>query len=376
MKLRHSFLILFIIVFTPNLIFAQSKSNGEINKKIDNLVKNIVQSYKTLQNAKYRNTIAILDFDEKSKIAKEKMLGFGTSELLITRLSETGIFNIVDRKNLDKSLKEISLGMTGLLDENTIAQAGKMLGADIIVVGSISELGNYFNLNVRLIEVETGKILTSTVEEIEKWLLIKTTENFRPAKYRITVSGTLHLWNSDFNYPGGFISLGYNRELNKYLFFDCELGYGSQLQVDVSESAIYSDEYNHYPISQHSFRSASEGIFIIAGKLNYWLLKAKNIGFSSFTGIALINIGYRYSAWSDVNGEISRKDNNNFINIPLGISLNLYHQKMISFQIDAGYLYSITKYEKDFPVSNVAQPSKITASTSGIIFSLKTKMYF
>ena len=58
--------------------------------------------------------------------------------------------------------------MTGLIDEKSAAKAGNLLGADIIVIGSVSELGNYYNLNVRLIEIETGK--SDVIGNIEKYL--------------------------------------------------------------------------------------------------------------------------------------------------------------------------------------------------------------
>ncbi len=242
--MKKIILVFLIYTITANISIAQSKSKGEVNKKIDKLVEKIIDSYKKLENAKYRNTIAVLDFEEKSKVANEKMIGFASSELLTTRLSETGLFNIVERKRLKKIIKEIQMGMTGLVDEETAAQAGKIVGADIMVIGSITELGNFFNLNVRLIEVETSEILTSTVEEIEKWLLISVSKTFLPSKHSLSI-GSINLFASN-NIDGGMLlatfNYAYQIDFNKALKVLFGIAYdGTQLVPQNEGGYPYGD---------------------------------------------------------------------------------------------------------------------------------------
>jgi TolB-like protein len=180
---KQCFFILLLFLLSITSSFAQSKSNDEVNEKVNEIVLQIFSAYKKLESAKYRNRVAVLDFEEKSGEAKERKIGFAVSELLSTRLFQTGRFRMVERKQLAKALEEIALGMTGIVDENSAQEAGRMLGADMIVVGSVSEFGNLFNINVRLLETETGAVLTASAIQIEKPLLIKTTEQLLSEQY-------------------------------------------------------------------------------------------------------------------------------------------------------------------------------------------------
>ncbi|HPR38373.1 MAG TPA: CsgG/HfaB family protein [Spirochaetota bacterium] len=59
---------------------------------------------------------------------------------LITDLTKTNRFIVVERKRLDKIIKEHELGMTGLLKQNDAIRIGNMLQAEYIVLVSITQL--------------------------------------------------------------------------------------------------------------------------------------------------------------------------------------------------------------------------------------------
>jgi len=364
MKNKLQMLIILSFIFYTNLAVSQSKSKGEINKKIDILVNKIIESYQKLENAKYRNTIAIMDFEEKSKQAKGKLLGYGASELLTTRLSEIGIFNIVERKKIETLIDEISLGMTGLMNEETAAQAGKMVGADIIIIGNVSEMGNFFNLNVRLIEVESSTILVSTLVEIEKWLLISSADFIRPPKYRI---GLALSWVSEV---GSFVLIEYSRNLNEKIFYDINLGIGW--------SNLKNEEIT---IAEHII--SGEKLLSLTNHINYNLINFKNISVSSFLGLSLTQLKYNYS-WgfytsADYFDKGSNSDKMIYLTIPFGISLNLYRLKDVAFKLDIGYNFSLNSLEKEFsnhPAPKYYIPPKLQVNLNGFILSGTIRMHF
>ena len=88
-------------------------------------------------------------------------------------LVSTGMFNMVERTRLDALIDEMQLGMTGLVDVGSAAKIGKLLGAQYIVLGSVTGLStktktNSFSGNsyqviahvyVRMVEVETGRVV-------------------------------------------------------------------------------------------------------------------------------------------------------------------------------------------------------------------------
>ena len=74
-----------------------------------------------------------------------------------------GKTTVVDRQNIQAILEENQFQLSGFTDESTAVEVGRLLGADIIVIGSISKVGEMFYLNIKLIEVETAKILGSSI---------------------------------------------------------------------------------------------------------------------------------------------------------------------------------------------------------------------
>ncbi len=62
--------------------------------------------------------------------------GSALSDRLVQKLSESGRYEVVDRKKSDALMKEHSLNITGAVDEQTAAKIGGLLGADALIFGS------------------------------------------------------------------------------------------------------------------------------------------------------------------------------------------------------------------------------------------------
>ncbi len=98
-------------------------------------------------------TIAILDF--KSLLADED-LGVAVAEILKTELAGFGEYAIIERGMLEQILEEQALQLSGAVDTNTAVTVGKLVGASVVVTGSIVKTGDMYTINSRFIEVETG----------------------------------------------------------------------------------------------------------------------------------------------------------------------------------------------------------------------------
>ena len=61
--------------------------------------------------------------------------GQAVSELLSEQLFSSGKFDILDRSNLERIMKEHNLNMSGIIDEKTAATMGKFVGASVMVFG-------------------------------------------------------------------------------------------------------------------------------------------------------------------------------------------------------------------------------------------------
>lgn len=125
--------------------------------------------------AKSKSTIVVMDFQNKSKIGGF-VLGSGASDMLTTALVKTRKFDVIERDKLKSLLKEQQLGESGLVDSSRASKLGKLLGAQYVVVGSITEYGMSKQsggvagisgsktiyrtaVDVRIIDTTTGKII-------------------------------------------------------------------------------------------------------------------------------------------------------------------------------------------------------------------------
>ena len=65
--------------------------------------------------------------------------GGGLSTMLTNALVESECFRVVERERLNEVMQEQSLGLTGAGDQNNFAQVGKLTGAQLLVMGTVTE---------------------------------------------------------------------------------------------------------------------------------------------------------------------------------------------------------------------------------------------
>lgn len=140
-----------------------------LDQYMGELIKQIIETAET-DSVK---TLAVIPFEDISRAAKSSNIGRTVTEYLHGRLSENKNLNIVERSMIDRVLQELNLNMTGLIDAENAKQAGKLISADAIICGTVTEIGMYFDINLRIIDVEEGKILSSAIAEIKKDVFIE-----------------------------------------------------------------------------------------------------------------------------------------------------------------------------------------------------------
>ena len=138
------------------------KKEVSLESQMNELVNQIVSSL--AQNDKSK--IAVMDFVNMN--GQTTKLGRYMSEELTTRLYRTGQFEVIERNLLDKVVEEQKISLSGMIDESTAAELGKVLGVDAIASGTITDLGTSVKVNARLISAETGKLFSVASVEIPK----------------------------------------------------------------------------------------------------------------------------------------------------------------------------------------------------------------
>ncbi len=136
-------------------------------------------------SAQLKKRIAISRFEDRSGTGWHG-LGAGVADMLATALVKSGKFAVIERQELDKLVEEQKLGESGLVTPQTAPKVGQLLGAELFVVGAVTEcgtkesnIGGGFSVfggglktkkartvvDIRLINTSTGEIIASESEE-------------------------------------------------------------------------------------------------------------------------------------------------------------------------------------------------------------------
>ena len=124
--------------------------------------------------------IANRDFDKAGKATIIIIADFATVEGKITRFSRyiadkltpyfarSKNFSVLERALIDKVIQEHKFQASPFVDEDSTQEFGKLLGAETIVTGTISELGNAYYINTKAVDVTKGNILASLDVEVKR----------------------------------------------------------------------------------------------------------------------------------------------------------------------------------------------------------------
>ena len=103
--------------------------------------------------------IAVVEFTDLD--GKESRMGKLLTERLITRLVDSKEVEVIERSQLNKVLEELKLSLSGVVDSASAQKIGQVLGVEAIVSGTIVDLKDKWEVNARMINTETGAILSA-----------------------------------------------------------------------------------------------------------------------------------------------------------------------------------------------------------------------
>lgn len=131
-------------------------------------------------HAQARPRIAVMNFQNNSQWSWwGDQLGGAAADEIITQLVKGNKFSVIERQQLQAILQEQHLGQSGLTNPATAAKVGQLLGAQLIMTGSITQfsiertqlgvrgIGGAYSkaeskLDVRVIDTSTGEILLAS----------------------------------------------------------------------------------------------------------------------------------------------------------------------------------------------------------------------
>ena len=116
-----------------------------------------------------RGSVTVMDFENFSPLNTARM---DLSELLtvkaIETIEEAGRYDVIGRQRLAMVLAELNLGTSGFVDRQTRLKLGAITGARLMVFGSYQVIENQLRLDVRLVDVESGRVINAVSHVAEE----------------------------------------------------------------------------------------------------------------------------------------------------------------------------------------------------------------
>jgi hypothetical protein len=140
------------------------------------------QAGKSINISVPKKTLAIVDFEVIK--GTEREVGRVTLEGLTSALIDSGQFTVLERTKLKAVMNELELSLSGLAKYSPDQVSGKLLIADLILTGTLSESMGEWDINLRMVNVRTGQAMSAITMK---------TALFKPSELRDTGP-----WNEDF----------------------------------------------------------------------------------------------------------------------------------------------------------------------------------
>jgi curli biogenesis system outer membrane secretion channel CsgG len=89
-----------------------------------------------------KKIVCVMDLEDKSSHSHTwQNVGTGIADMMVTALSDTKKYTLIERDKLDKVLDEQKLGASGAVTAQTAAKIGRLLGAQYIITGAVTQFG-------------------------------------------------------------------------------------------------------------------------------------------------------------------------------------------------------------------------------------------
>ncbi len=201
-------------------------------------------------------TIAVLELDAEGVTASGARV---ISQRLRSELFQTGQFMVLERDKMHDVLQEQGFQKSGCITNECAVEIGKLIGVQQMLAGSIGKIGKLYTLNVRIIDVESGRVVKTAVDDclcpIEE---ILTTSTFEIVK-QLAGSGPakrndVRSYEITENFSRFYIS-----PLIAHGFTDAtQFGFGTRLSHQ-SESGLVIGAMYIYHIGTDVFKDVSYG---------------------------------------------------------------------------------------------------------------------
>jgi TolB-like protein len=131
--------------------------------RLTTIVATLLASAALLHAATDVLTVAVFDFESKDDAATHQ-LGPQIATMINATLSAEPKINTVERAELQKTLGEQELGLSGTVSPDTAAKVGQLTGAKVLVTGRAFKLDQKLIIVAKIISAETSRVYGEMIQ--------------------------------------------------------------------------------------------------------------------------------------------------------------------------------------------------------------------
>ncbi|MCK9451001.1 MAG: CsgG/HfaB family protein [Bacteroidales bacterium] len=106
-----------------------------------------------------QTSVGVMSFKNNGQPELNYLSG-GIADILTTTLAGSNRLSLVERGQLNLVIDELKLGVSGLVDEKSAAEVGKLTGATYMVLGSFMPLGKSMRIDAKVVETATATVVS------------------------------------------------------------------------------------------------------------------------------------------------------------------------------------------------------------------------
>ncbi len=187
--------------------------------------------------------IAVLPFEVPDTRPDMKQFGIGITDTITIALSNVQEFIMIDRSQFQAIMKEQAIQYSGFIDADTAVKLGKLMGAEILVIGTIQTEAENYRITARLTDVTTGKILKAvqvtgtSIFELQDKLALEMINQQKVTPTPVIMNRIKKILLSNGNFSAYDY---YLKGRNNYLLFTLK-GYNEAIKL--FDKALQTDKY-------------------------------------------------------------------------------------------------------------------------------------
>ena len=111
-----------------------------------------------------KTTVAVLEFQTSGGLEKSEVSALSNRFRGI--LVKTKAFEVVEREKMNEVLKAQDFNVSDACNTAECAvQVGQLLGVEAMIAGDLGKIGDTYTIDLRLIDVQSGKILQTQTQD-------------------------------------------------------------------------------------------------------------------------------------------------------------------------------------------------------------------